>query len=152
MGNKSSRSEGDERPPEPEQPSYYQMIKQGYNDLVNAIIRPPRCKYELHHLGPRVFDYAGKTYQRTDFELVNPRGLKLVCSIWEPTPEFRHNPVLPCVIYMHGNSSARVEALAQLTLVLSLGASIVSFDFAGSGRSDGEYVSLGAFEKDDLQV
>jgi hypothetical protein len=29
---------------------------------------------------------------------------------------------------------------------------MVSFDFAGSGRSEGDYVSLGAFEKDDLQV
>jgi hypothetical protein len=25
-------------------------------------------------------------------------------------------------------------------------------DFCGSGKSEGEYVSLGAFEKDDLQV
>jgi alpha/beta superfamily hydrolase len=53
---------------------------------------------------------------------------------------------------MHGNSSARVEALTQLSLVLSLGATLVSFDFCGSGRSDGNYVSLGAFEKDDLKV
>jgi alpha/beta superfamily hydrolase len=52
---------------------------------------------------------------------------------------------------MHGNSSARVEALTQLSLVLSLGAQLVSFDFTGSGKSDGEYVSLGAFEKDDLK-
>ncbi len=27
-----------------------------------------------------------------------------------------------------------------------------SFDFAGSGLSDGEYVSLGYYEKDDLAV
>jgi hypothetical protein len=53
---------------------------------------------------------------------------------------------------MHGNSSARVEALSQLSLVLSLGATMVSFDFCGSGLSDGEYVSLGAFEKEDLKV
>jgi hypothetical protein len=31
-------------------------------------------------------------------------------------------------------SSGRVEALSQLTTVLSLGATLLSFDFAGSGQ------------------
>ncbi len=68
--------------------------------------------------------------------------------MWEPVE--RPNDVLPCVIYMHGNSSGRVEAIPQLALVLSLGATLVAFDFAGSGHSEGDYVSLGFFEKDDL--
>lgn len=153
-GQGSSRAslDDDENALEPEQLSYWQMIKQGYQELVNAIIRPPRCTYELSQLGPKSFDYCGKVFERRDFELRNQRGLKVVCSIWEPAPQCRHNHVLPCVIYMHGNSSARVEALTQLSLVLSLGATLVSFDFCGSGRSDGNYVSLGAFEKDDLKV
>ena len=128
------------------------MIKQGYNDLVHAIIRPPRCTYQEHHLGPRHFSFAGKQFQRIDYELLNPRGLKIVCSLWEPVPECRNNPILPCVIYMHGNSSARVEALTQLSLVLAMGATCVSFDFTGSGKSGGEWVSLGAYEKEDLKV
>jgi hypothetical protein len=37
------------------------------------------------------------------------------------------------MIYMHGNSSARVEALPQLSLCLSLGITLVAMDFAGSG-------------------
>lgn len=53
---------------------------------------------------------------------------------------------------MHGNSSARLEALPQLTLALSLGATLVAFDFSGSGLSGGEYVSLGYYEKDDVKV
>jgi len=51
---------------------------------------------------------------------------------------------------MHGNSSCRKEAIGQLSLVLSLGATLVALDFSGSGKSDGDYVSLGAHEKDDL--
>jgi pimeloyl-ACP methyl ester carboxylesterase len=51
---------------------------------------------------------------------------------------------------MHGNSSARVEVLPQLSYLLSLGVAVFSFDFAGSGKSDGEYVSLGYFEREDL--
>ena len=46
----------------------------------------------------------------------------------------------------------RVEALPQLSLALTLGATLVAFDFAGSGKSGGEHVSLGYYERDDLQV
>mmetsp|Transcript_31506 Transcript_31506/g.30070 ORF Transcript_31506/g.30070 Transcript_31506/m.30070 type:complete len:505 (+) Transcript_31506:100-1614(+) len=138
-------------PTEPDQLSYYAMAKQGYLELVHAIIRPPRCNYEMSQLGPNRFDFGGKSFVRNDFEVSNVRGMKVVCSMWEPTKLTRQNNVLPCVIYMHGNSSARVEALGQLSLVLSLGATLVSFDFCGSGKSDGDWVSLGAFEKDDLK-
>ena len=154
MGNHAS-TESDGRPvPPPEnsteeqQMSYWQMIKQGYQELVNAIIRPPRCQYEEHHLGPKEFVFCRKKFKRVDFDLINKREYTIKCSMWEPLD--RPNDVLPCVIYMHGNSSARLEALPQLALVLSLGATLVSFDFAGSGKSGGEYVSLGYFEKDDL--
>lgn len=51
---------------------------------------------------------------------------------------------------MHGNSSARVEVLPQLSYLLSLGVACFAFDFAGSGKSDGEYVSLGYYEREDL--
>jgi alpha/beta superfamily hydrolase len=52
---------------------------------------------------------------------------------------------------MHGNSSARVEAIPEIASIISIGARLLAFDFSGSGLSDGEYVSLGFFEKDDLQ-
>ena len=145
MGSTSSTEEEEARP------SYWQQIQTGYNELVGAIIRPPRCNYDLAMLGPSKFDFNGKGYERIDFELKNDRGLKIVCSKWTPTAEFRQSSLLPCVIYMHGNSSARLEGLNLLALVLSLGATFVTFDFCGSGKSDGEYVSLGAFEKDDLK-
>lgn len=90
---------------------------------------------------------------------------------------------LPCVIYLHGNSSCRVavrrlrvcvcvgvcgcrcsqrftwfvfpvgrgcQAIENLEVVLSLGITMFSIDFAGSGRSGGEWVTLGEFEKDDV--
>jgi pimeloyl-ACP methyl ester carboxylesterase len=57
---------------------------------------------------------------------------------------------IPVVIYMHGNSSARLEVIPQLSYLLSLGLAVFAFDFAGSGKSEGEYVSLGYFEREDL--
>lgn len=74
--------------------------------------------------------------------------MNLECSHWEPVE--RACDRIPVVIYMHGNSSARVEVIPQLSYLLSLGLAVFSFDFAGSGKSDGEYVSLGYFEREDL--
>jgi pimeloyl-ACP methyl ester carboxylesterase len=51
---------------------------------------------------------------------------------------------------MHGNSSARIEVIPQLSYLLSLGVAVFAFDFAGSGKSDGDYVSLGHYEREDL--
>jgi len=57
---------------------------------------------------------------------------------------------IPVVIYMHGNASARIEVLPQLTVLLALGVAVFAFDFGGSGKSDGEHVTLGYFEREDL--
>ena len=139
-------------PPAPRRPSYYSMIKNSYQALVHAIIRPPRSQYDASKLGPVQFHFCGKSFKRTDFKLVNSREQRFCCSLWEPIDSDRESAMLPCVIYMHGNSSSRLEALSSLSLVLGIGATLLSFDFSGSGHSDGEYVSLGYFEKDDLQV
>lgn len=147
MGNQAS-AEGQQAK---ETPSYWQQIRNGYQELVNAIIRPPRCRYKLSLLGPEVFTFCGANFYRKDFDLMNSRNMTLKCSMWLPVQSERKSTALPCVIYMHGNSSGRVEAVGQLATVLSIGATMVAFDFSGSGLSDGDYVSLGYFEKDDLQ-
>ncbi|KAL7542491.1 hypothetical protein ACHAXR_012012 [Thalassiosira sp. AJA248-18] len=271
-----------------EKPSFIQMAKLGYQELCNAIIRPPRSNYPLEALGPEKFVFCGEQFVRKDFGVVNERGLLLECSMWkrayeeeeeeeeevigtvgdidyeeerqtnddndndgnenensqqitlnvddwdenkergamylhvpesfeeesisssglnddycdegldcfrelekddgcsnnddyqqnndssggmnnnsmrqehsEPTAQHtyyqgsiktrkRHRD--PVVIYLHGNSSARTEVIPQLGHLLSLGVSVVSFDFAGSGKSEGEFVSLGYYEREDLQT
>jgi len=152
MGNRSSRNTGDRAESGEEiadsQPGYYQQAQEGYKQLVNAIIRPPRSNYELEHLGPIHFKFYGRVIIRRDITLFNSRGMRVQCSMWEH--EDRKAPAVPCVIYMHGNSSSRVEGLGQLSGVLKMGSSFLAFDFAGSGLSDGDYVSLGFYERDDL--
>ena len=125
-------------------------MRQGYDELVNAIIRPPRADYDMERLGPTHFTFCGRKYRRTDMVLMNQRGLALQCSHWEPTE--RPNDELPCVVFMHGNSSARLEGLNQLSVCLGYGLTLFAFDCAGSGKSEGNYVSLGWFERDDLRV
>ena len=130
-------------------PGVVAMAKMGYQECVNAIIRPPRAKsYKDATLGPPVFNFGGQTFARQDMDLVNGRDMVLKCSHWTNTAPPAER--VPCVIYMHGNSSARLEVLPQLSYLLSLGVSVLSFDFGGSGKSGGDYVSLGYYERDDL--
>jgi pimeloyl-ACP methyl ester carboxylesterase len=102
----------------------------------------------MEALGPPAFNFCGKRFTRTDFTLRTKRGYNLECSHWEPVE--RATDRIPVVIYMHGNSSARLEVIPQLSYLLSLGLAVFAFDFAGSGKSDGEYVSLGYYEREDL--
>mmetsp|Transcript_34088 Transcript_34088/g.38794 ORF Transcript_34088/g.38794 Transcript_34088/m.38794 type:complete len:512 (-) Transcript_34088:77-1612(-) len=149
----SSYEDFKKEPTSKEEMSYVEMARQGYQQLINAIIRPPRAQYEMKQLGPPEFNFAGKTFERIDWTLMTARGYAIQVSQWglkQGDDEDDSSTNRPIVIYLHGNSSARVEILPQLTSLLSMGLIAVSLDFAGSGKSDGEYVSLGYFEREDL--
>ena len=129
---------------------YWKLFKDGYEELVKAIIRPPRAEYRLRELGPENFAFGGVDFVREDSQLTNARGLRLECSMWHRArlPEGG----APCVVYLHGNASCRAEALQVISAVLATGASLFAFDFAGCGQSEGEYISLGWHEQDDVQL
>ena len=59
---------------------------------------------------------------------------------------------MPVVIYLHGNSSCRLEGLRMAPELLKRDINVFVFDFAGCGMSEGEYISLGWHEKDDLRI
>lgn len=122
-------------------------LKTGYEELVSAIIRPPRARYTLAELGAAEFDVHGRAFKREDVQVLNARGLLLEGSWWQPVEYGREQ--LPCVVCMHGNSSCRLDALEVLPLVLNMGISLFAFDFAGCGNSQGDYITLGYNEKDD---
>jgi hypothetical protein len=48
-----------------------------------------------------------------------------------------------CIIYLHGNSGNRTEGSSCLKATASKGISLCTFDFSGSGKSEGDYVTLG---------
>ena len=128
----------------------FKLFGGSYDDLWKAVIRPNRDNYTIDELGPFKFELKGKCYKRTDFELINKRSQKLMCSFWEPFDEEREKPRLPCVIYLHGNSSSRVEAYPEVRYLLQNNITVFAFDFCGCGKSEGEYISLGYFEKKDV--
>eukprot|EP00762_Andalucia_godoyi_P001753 ANDGO_07068.mRNA.1 Uncharacterized protein YqkD len=68
----------------------------------------------------------------------------------EGVPSVDNADVRPCVIYCHGNCGCRCDGIEAARVLLPSGLHLLVFDFTGSGVSEGEYVSLGYFEKEDL--
>ncbi|CDW85425.1 UNKNOWN [Stylonychia lemnae] len=120
-------------------------VSGNYSDLWKAIIRPPRDPYTLESLGKR-------KYVRKDIDLMNPDAWTLRCSHFLPHNYESIKTKLPCVIYMHGNCSSRLEALPCVNILLPLNITVFAFDFSGCGQSQGEFVTLGWKEKEDLQT
>mmetsp|Transcript_112372 Transcript_112372/g.210719 ORF Transcript_112372/g.210719 Transcript_112372/m.210719 type:complete len:812 (-) Transcript_112372:65-2500(-) len=118
--------------------------------LWNLVIRPPRAMYNIRDLGPAIFEIGGLPGRRRDFQLRTERGVHLECSHFRPEPVKGKRERFPVVIYLHGNSSSRLEALDILQPLLGRRISLFCYDAAGCGMSEGEYVSLGWYERDDL--
>lgn len=129
----------------------------GYAGMYEQIIRPPRNDYyDDEDLGPKKFKIVNDNnetnlYKRSDLVLENERGLSLQCTHYEPHDTYRPCKEMPCVIYLHGNSSSRVEAMPCIEGILKANMTVFTFDFSGCGKSGGEYISLGHYEKDDLK-
>ena len=112
---------------------------------VDAIIRPPRTEYDITSM-PLYLD-AGDDgiYVRHHISFKTQRGLTLVGSLY-------HNKDMnvmdggPCVIYLHGNASSQLEGQFLVPNFCPHGVFVFCFDFAGSGCSEGKYISLGYFE------
>ena len=120
--------------------------------FVQMIIRPPRSDYQ-DTLNGKSMELDGKNFKYESFEVANPKGEKLQCSMFEPaTDEDRSANEMPCIIYMHGNASNKMEGLQYAPLLASHGLNLVSFDFSGCGKSEGDWVTLGHKEVHDLQA
>mmetsp|Transcript_128489 Transcript_128489/g.363642 ORF Transcript_128489/g.363642 Transcript_128489/m.363642 type:complete len:486 (-) Transcript_128489:97-1554(-) len=129
--------------------SWLGRVSDTYNMLWKMVIRPPRDLYSPEELGPSKFRLGKRVYQRRDLQLRSSRGV-LECSHFLPakSPETKR----PCVVYLHGNCSSRLEAFDALPVLLPRDLTVFSLDLSGSGRSEGEYISLGHHEEKDLRV
>ena len=99
-------------------------------------------------IGPTVFFIGQVCYKRIDLTLTNCRNQLLKVSHYQ---HLIHNDSLPTIIYLHGNSSSRLEVMDCIDHLLPKMFSVVAFDFSGSGHSEGQFISLGHYEKFDLQ-
>jgi len=133
--------------------SWLGRVGETYNMLWKMVIRPPRDLYTVDEMGPSRFGLGPNDhfYVRKDLQLESRRG-KLECSHFLPCPNVFREVPRPCVVYLHGNCSSRIEAFDVMPVLVSRGITLFSLDLSGSGRSDGEYISLGHHEEQDLEV
>mmetsp|Transcript_71553 Transcript_71553/g.186060 ORF Transcript_71553/g.186060 Transcript_71553/m.186060 type:complete len:657 (-) Transcript_71553:97-2067(-) len=122
----------------------------------NLIIRPPRTRYSrlelLQDFPAARFRLLDQLAHRRHFHVTNPRGIPLACTVFEPIVpvSLGAEQERACIVYCHGNGSCRLAGFRLARVFLPLGIALCCFDFAGSGMSGGEYVSLGYYERDDL--
>lgn len=129
--------------------SWMSRVSDTYNLLWRMVIRPPRDLYTAEELGPSRFRLGKRIYERHDLALEGGRG-RLECSHFVPAkmPQAQR----PCVVYLHGNCSSRLEAFDVLPVLLPRDMTVFCLDLSGSGRSDGTYISLGYHEEKDLCI
>eukprot|EP00441_Pelagodinium_beii_P046906 CAMPEP_0197621904 /NCGR_PEP_ID=MMETSP1338-20131121/2330_1 /TAXON_ID=43686 ORGANISM="Pelagodinium beii, Strain RCC1491" /NCGR_SAMPLE_ID=MMETSP1338 /ASSEMBLY_ACC=CAM_ASM_000754 /LENGTH=485 /DNA_ID=CAMNT_0043191479 /DNA_START=65 /DNA_END=1519 /DNA_ORIENTATION=+ len=161
MKSGSQKDKPDSSPDEPPERFMSENDPVWFMQAWRLICRPPRSKYSSVHLGPsrlRVMlphaDQPGKRrlshpFHRQDLTLRNPRGHILECCHFQPVSNATEKK-LPCVIFCHGSSSCRVDAFQVMPWLLQYNMTLFCFDFAGSGNSEGEYVTLGRHEEEDI--
>lgn len=134
--------------------AWHSIITDSYGLLWKMIIRPPRSKYSVSDLGPPKFRLGSEAFQRRDVQLTNDRNLTLECSLFCPlVPSLdTGKKKYPCVVYLHGNCSSRLESADSLRVLLTRAVCVFCLDFSGSGLSQGEFISLGHYEQMDLHV
>ena len=128
-------------------------IKYSYENCWKYIIRPPRDDYDLSELELDYFKLKEQIpYIREDYTVLSKRNYLMQCSFYRIDPSKRIPYIRPCVIYLHGNSSSRMEGKKMALYLLNKGIDLFVFDFPGSGKSEGEYISLGYHEKEDVRL
>lgn len=73
------------------------------------------------------------------------------CSLYQLSYQSA-KPKLPCVIYCHCFNGSRIESLKFAEMIIKQHCYFVNFDFAGSGNSQGDYVTLGYYEQEDIEA
>jgi pimeloyl-ACP methyl ester carboxylesterase len=122
--------------------------------FVGMIIRPPKNTYQDPYMDKTVTTQIGKNlYKSEGFKIVNTKGEQMSAVFSEPADEAdRSSMDMPCVIYLHGNAGNLMEGMSYARQLLPLGINLCCFDCSGCGNSEGEYVTLGHKEKDDLKA
>ncbi|KAG1670695.1 hypothetical protein FOA52_010971 [Chlamydomonas sp. UWO 241] len=116
-----------------------------WGQLIDCICRPPRDHYTVEQLiggtsGKfRIGRFKGR---RDDLTLTNKKGQSLVASHFVPEGAKGKDGRLPCVIYCHCNSGSRRDAEEAVHILLPLGVSVFTLDFATASPSFSLCLSL----------
>jgi len=111
------------------------------------LICPPKHNYGLESLGPPKQMWGHTTYVKVDGAIVNRRGQRIIFSFYHPEGVDHRSTYT--ILYLHSHGGCRVEGYHLIKACGPHKASLCIFDFSGAGLSDGDYISMGIYEKDD---
>jgi pimeloyl-ACP methyl ester carboxylesterase len=144
-----------QKAPDRESEGFFAGLVQKYDSIWQTFILPERASYHTESLGPelRRLD-RDQVFRRVDFGCLNLRGEKLASSFFglqngEQATAPRSDC---CLVYLHSHGGNRLEGLSLLRHAASLDMNLCTFDFAGSGLSEGKYTTLGLRESEDCRV
>ncbi|CAD8067241.1 unnamed protein product [Paramecium primaurelia] len=121
-------------------------FQNGLNQICQQIIRPARAEYTIYDLSS--FQIQEETqYIREDFDIINPR--QEVIKVSQYVGQIKSDV---CIIYLHTANGSRMEVSKYVSMIIKNGFGLISFDFTGSGMSDGDIVTYGHREVGDLQT
>jgi hypothetical protein len=153
--------------------SMWSFFSTSYGQIIDTILRPMaeqgrpgRLLYDPQQdLGtvevdvwPSVegVDFTPIKAVRQDLTMTCYGGKKIVFSIWRikdqtsPSASSTTDVPRPFVVYLHSAVGARPEALQALHASLRAGANFCALDFEGSGLSEGDIVTWGYYENNDV--
>lgn len=126
------------------------LMSKYVQQAVDAIIRPPRYEYNYKELPLFLNAHDHKVYMRHPLVIENKRNQHIIGSLFHMADS---SPMKggPCVIYLHGNASAQLEGQFLVPNFCPHNIYVFVYDAIGCGCSDGDYISLGYFEKQDIE-
>jgi len=114
--------------------STLQLILRSYKAFVRDLCMPERVQYDEHDCLDKEGIFQGRHFS-IPARSQNIDGSLLRGCLWTRQGVDKTREV--CIVYLHTNRRCLVDALELLPLCKEVGASLVSFDLPGCGRSDG---------------
>ena len=121
------------------------------NRLTNIVISPSRNPIdramEQEIKQKYIIEGYYESLEKEDFNITSQDGHKLVGQLIK-------NPVASekYIVLCHGYGFNRVGGIKYIEIFLKEGFNIVVYDHRNSGESEGQYTTMGYFEKEDLKL
>ncbi|EAY03301.1 hypothetical protein TVAG_193710 [Trichomonas vaginalis G3] len=116
--------------------------------LIDCCFRPPREGYDNERTAIAITS-GDSVYLRHPITFRNSNGKKLVGSLWyDKDYDIPHY----CLVYLHSLGSNQFESLDLVPFICSNKLALCSFDFSGSGNSEGGYIPLDGSGIEDVEA
>ncbi|OHT16719.1 hypothetical protein TRFO_12978 [Tritrichomonas foetus] len=109
------------------------------NWMFDVSLRPPRATYDLSNTVCLIESRGGDIYIRKDYTFDNGDHMTLHGSLWH----VKDNPrPTSCIIFLHSLGTNQFECLNLVPFLCTPDLALFSFDFSGSGISEGDTIPL----------